>query len=61
MSGSGHIVLQSLRLLKLLCLQKIQIGGAFLAAVGRSGLENLDLQSITIDLGSVRIVFWRGR
>jgi len=27
-----------------------------LAAVGRSGLENLDMQSITIDLGSVRIV-----
>ena len=30
--------------------------GRILAAVGRSGLENLDLQSITIDLGSVRIV-----
>jgi glutamate N-acetyltransferase / amino-acid N-acetyltransferase len=30
--------------------------GRILAAVGRSGIDNLDLESITIDLGSVRIV-----
>ena len=30
--------------------------GRILAAVGRAGIENLDLDSITIDLGSARIV-----